>query len=62
MSSSGIRTRGLRKREEKDKAFKKLGEEGEFQREFHKDLEANETICNESFFGIYKLVSGLKED
>ncbi len=53
----GVRTRGEIKRCEKDRAFKKLGIDADFQSQLHKDMELNDAIKNESFFGIYKLLS-----
>jgi hypothetical protein len=57
----GVRTRGGLKRNEKDRAFKKLGQDADFQSQLHKDMELNDTIKNESFFGIYKLLSETEE-
>jgi hypothetical protein len=56
-SKKGIRTRGGLKRLEKYRAFKKLGQDGDFLSLLHKDMENNDTIIFESFFGIYKLLS-----
>jgi len=61
VNQKGVQTRGGLKRYEKDRAFKKLGSDAEFQSQLHKDMELNDTIKNESFFGIYKLLSESEE-
>ncbi len=56
-------TRNMIKRQEKHKIFMKIEDpnEQEYLISLHQDMEKNDTLSYESFYGVYKFLMGMKD-